>query len=153
MPLNIEARRVGAYDEKAASDEAGLSFEGQVSRTVQSHAKGTDVNEIVRQFKVTGVVPQGVRRPTYGDFDHIGDYRDAMDAMLVAQKAFMAMPAKVRERFNNDPAEFVAFCSDDANLDEMRKLGLAVPAAPKPAPLEVTVIPTGTPAPAPGVSS
>lgn len=140
MPLNIECRRVGAYDERAASDDAGLSFVGETSRTVQSHAKGTDVNDIVRQFKVTGVVPQGVRRPTYGDFEHIGDYRDAMDAMIAAQKSFLAMPAKVRERFNNDPSEFVEFCSDDKNLDEMRKLGLAVPEAPKAEPLDVRVI-------------
>ena len=150
MPLNTECRRVGAYDERGASDEAGLSFKGELSRTQQSHAKGTDVNEIVRQFKVTGVVPQGVRRPTYGDFEHIGDYRDAMDAMIAAQRSFMAMPAKVRERFNNDPGEFVAFCSDEKNLPELRKLGLAVPEAPKPRPLDVNVI---NPAPAPGSSS
>lgn len=138
--LKGECRRVGAYDEKEASEDAGLSFVGDVSRTIQSHAKGTDVNDIMRAFKVTGVLPQGVRRPTFGDFDHIGDYRDAMDAMLAAQKSFLAMPAKVRERFNNDPSEFVAFCSDDANLEEMRKLGLAVPAAPKAEPLDVRVI-------------
>ena len=41
----------------------------------------------------------------------------------------MTMPADVRARFNNDPALFVDFCSDEANLDEMRKLGLAVPAS------------------------
>lgn len=138
--LKGECRRVGAYDEKEASRDAGLSFEGQTSRTIQSHAKGTDVNEIMRAFKVTGVLPQGVRRPTFGDFEHIGDYREAMDAMISARNSFLAMPAKVRERFNNDPSEFVAFCSDDKNLEEMRKLGLAVPEAPKPEPLDVRVI-------------
>lgn len=138
--LRNECRRVGAYDEAEASLASGLSFKGTVSRTQQSQAAETDINKIVRQFKVTGVLPQPVRRPTYGDFEHIGDYREAMDAMLLAEKSFMAMPAKVRERFNNDPGEFVAFCSDDANLPEMRKLGLAVPEAPKREPMDVRVV-------------
>ena len=32
------------------------------------------------------------------------------------------------QELGNDPQAFVEFCSDEANLDEMRKLGLAIPA-------------------------
>lgn len=120
-------RTDGNYDAAAASDESGLKCE-DVSRTRQSDAEAADINKIVRDFGVTGQLPQGVRVPTYGDFDGVSDYREALEAIRSAEASFMAMPANVRDRFDNDPGAFVAFCSDPANLDEMRKLGLAVPA-------------------------
>lgn len=147
-PFRSECRRVGAYDTDQASLDAGTDFTGQRSRTQQSQAADTDINGIVKRFRVTGVLPQGVRRPTFGDFDSVDDFRSAMDAMLQAEKSFYAMSSEVRDRFRNDPHEFVKFCSDDKNLDEMRKMGLAVPAPVKPEPMEVRVI--GDPVPAPG---
>lgn len=97
------------------------------TRTVQSQAEEADINTIVRRFGLTGTLPQGVRVPTYGDFDGVSDYREALEALKAADASFMAMPADVRKRFDNDAAAFVDFCSDANNLDEMRKLGLAVP--------------------------
>lgn len=135
-----ECRRVGAYDAKGASEETAINFEKARDRTQQSQAEETDINNIVRRFKVTGLLPQGVRRPTYGDFEGVSDFRTAMDAIIAAEKAFMAMPSDVRSRFGNDPALFVEFCSDDKNLDEMRKMGLAVPERKKPDPVEVRVM-------------
>lgn len=141
MPkFRSDCRRVGAYDADEVSFETGFDMTGQVSRTQQSQAAETDINRIVKQFKVTGAVPQGVRRPTYGDFDGVSDFRTAMDALLSAEKSFAAMPAIVRNRFNNDPAAFVEFCTDDKNIAQLREWGLAVPEAPKPEPLEVRVM-------------
>lgn len=138
MPMQGEMRRVGAYDEKEASREAAIVFNDR-SRTQQSQAAGTDINKIVKDFKVTGFMPQGVRVPKYGDFEGIEDFRGAMDAILQAQKSFAAMSAEVRKKFQNDPQLFLEFCADPANLDEMRKMGLAVPAKEKPKPVEVIV--------------
>ncbi len=98
------------------------------SRTNQSQAEEADINTIVRRFGVTGMLPQGVRAPTYGDFTGVGDFRDALEAIRAAERSFSQMPADVRARFANDPASFVDFCSNPENIDEMRKLGLAVPA-------------------------
>lgn len=139
-PFRPECRRVGAYDSDEASFVSGLDMSHQVSRTQQSQADETDINGIVRRFRVTGILPQGVRRPTYGDFDGVSDFRTAMDAMLAAQKSFNSMPSEVRDRFQNDPQRFVEFCSDENNIEEMRKFGLAVPAPPKAAPVEVRVM-------------
>lgn len=99
------------------------------SLTQQQFKDDADINVLLERFKVTGVMPQGVRLPTYGDFTGISDYRTAADAVFRAQNAFMELPAEVRSRFMNSPQLFLEFCSDPKNLDELRKLGLA-PAKP-----------------------
>lgn len=114
------------YDRNAASRASGVECLDE-SLAIQSAKEECDINTIVRRFGVTGQLPQDVRRPTYGDFTEVVDFRQAQDALIAARESFMAMPAEVRKRFHNDAAEFVDFCSDEKNLDEMRKLGLAVP--------------------------
>lgn len=115
------------YDMSAASVDAGLLCE-DVSLAKQSFAEESDINTIVRRFRISGELPVNVRMPTYGDFTGVSDFHSAMNAVALAHEAFDAMPAEIRSRFHNDPQEFVAFCSDDSNMDEARKLGL-VPAA------------------------
>lgn len=119
------------YDRDAVSDATGLECK-DVSLAVQSQKEEADINTIVRNFGVTGQIPQGVRVPSYGDFDLVDDYRSALEAIKEAEVSFMKMPADVRDRFANNPALFVDFCSDSSNLDEMRKLGLAVEAKVEP---------------------
>jgi len=123
-------------------------------KTVQSSKEESDINTIVRRFGLTGQLPQNVRTPLQGDFTNAVDFRTCMDAVVLAERSFAAMPAEVRKRFGNDPAEFVDFSTQvDAdgvlvNLAEMRKLGLAVPAKPLPAapePLLVKVVPEVAP--------
>lgn len=87
----------------------------------------TDINTILRRFAVTRQLPESVRMPTYGDFTGLTDFHEAMNAIVAARESFMEMPASVRKRFDNDPGEFVAFCSNPNNLDEARKMGLAPP--------------------------
>lgn len=116
-----------AYSARAVSLENGLRCIGP-GKTVQSQKEEADINTIVRNFGVTGKLPQGVRVPSYGDFYDVEDYRTAIDAVRAAEASFKQMPAHVRDRFQNDPQLFVEFCEDSRNLDEMRKLGLAVPA-------------------------
>lgn len=114
------------YDAVAASDEAGLKCE-DVSLAKQAFAEEADINTIVRRFKLDGELPIGIRMPTYGDFTEVGDFHSAMNAVALANEAFDAMPAAIRARFHNDPAEFVEFCSDNDNRAEAEKMGL-VPA-------------------------
>jgi len=96
-----------------------------VSLSQQSFKDETDINVLLERFKVTGQMPQGVVLPQYGDFAHMVDFRTAQEAIRKANGAFMDLPANIRARFNHDPASFVDFCSDKANLPELRKLGLA----------------------------
>jgi len=111
------------YDRDKNSDLAKLVFVGS-SRTQQSFRDECDINNILRKFNVTGELPLGSVQPQYGDFSGITDYQSALNAVMEAQDSFLALPAKVRARFQNDPAFFVEFASDEANKDEMKALGL-----------------------------
>lgn len=114
------------YDADEVSEETGLAC-SDASLAVQAERDECDINTIVRRFGLTGQLPTGVKALMYGDFTGISDYRQALEVVSEADASFYAMPADVRERFRNDPALFVDFCSDPANVDEMRKLGLALP--------------------------
>jgi phage internal scaffolding protein len=111
------------YDRDKNSDLAKFVFTSP-SRTKQSFRDECDINYILRQFNVTGQLPAGSVQPQYGDFSGITDYQSALNAVMAAQDSFLALPAKVRARFDNDPAFFVEFASDEANRDEMKALGL-----------------------------
>lgn len=126
------------YDMNVAGDESGLKCLDP-SLAVQASKDEVDINTIVRRFGLTGQLPEDVRAPVYGDFTEVVDYQTALNAVIAADASFMEMPADVRTRFGNDPQAFVEFCSDPKNVDEMRKLGLLVPEAPKPSPVAVTL--------------
>lgn len=131
MKINVFIRTPYNYDVDAVSDETGLKCEDP-SLTQQHLAEECDINYIVERFGVTGQLPEApTHTPTYGDFTGIGDYRQALDAVMAADDAFMALPAKIRERFDNDPALFVDFCSstDPADRSEAIELGLIPPPA------------------------
>lgn len=126
------------YDVREASKAAALICKDD-TRTVQSGKADADINNIVARFNKTGVLPGSIIPPTFDSFDGIFDFQSAMNATIFARQQFMKLDATVRKRFGNDPQEFVEFCSNKENLDEMRKLGLAVPKVEPPA--EVAVPP------------
>ena len=106
-------------------NSAGSTFVfSKPSLAKQSFRDECDINNILRQFNVTGQLPVGSVQPQYGDFSGITDYQSALNAVMAAQDSFLQLPAKVRARFDNDPALFVEFASDEANRDEMKALGL-----------------------------
>ena len=111
------------YDRDKNSDLAKFVFTSP-SRTKQSFRDECDINNILKQFNVTGQLPVGSVQPQYGDFSGITDYQSALNAVMAAQDSFFQLPAKVRAKFDNDPALFVEFASDEANKDEMKALGL-----------------------------
>jgi phage internal scaffolding protein len=111
------------YDRDANSDRAKFIF-AKPSRTQQHFRDECDINTILERFNVTGQLPAGSVQPQYGDFSGITDYQSALNAVMAAQNSFFALPAKIRAKFDNDPALFVEFASDEANKDEMKALGL-----------------------------
>lgn len=96
------------------------------SLTKQAPASETDINQLLDRFSRTGVLPTGAPGAgMYGDFSQVTDYRQALQIVLEADAKFMELPAKLRSRFDNDPAKFLEFVENPANLKEMIKLGLA----------------------------
>lgn len=154
----VPVRRIRAsfnYDRDTVSRSTGLRDFGP-SRTIQAHAQETDINFILEQFGVTGTLPYARFPPSYGDFSGVSDYQTAMEVLLEAQSAFMALPSAIRAQFDNDPASFVDFAENPANLSKLQEWGLApaTPPAPRQAgdenpptpPKDHSQIPGGKPA-------
>lgn len=103
------------------------TINNQPSETQQTDAEEADINFIMEKYQKTGMV-QGVLQPgIYGDFTNVPDFKTAQEMLKEANDAFMAVPAKLRARFNNDPQEFIDFATNPENIAELRKLGLANP--------------------------
>ena len=114
------------YDLDAASNEAGLHCE-DVTPTQQHFKDECDINNILRQFNITGLLPEAPLSPRYGDFTGIGDYHSALKQVIAAEDEFMRLPAQIRSRFENDPAKLIDFLEKSENKDEAIKLGLVNP--------------------------
>ncbi|QXP08430.1 MAG: internal scaffolding protein [Arizlama microvirus] len=105
-----------------------LSFEGDKGVTKQSDLKDTDINGIFKRYERTGQLPDMiVKNGSYGDFSAVPDYQEALNIVIHAKTQFESLDAGVRNRFDNDPAKFLAFATDDKNYDEMEKMGLLKP--------------------------
>jgi phage internal scaffolding protein len=111
------------YDRDAASNESGVACE-EPSLAQQHFKDECDINNILRQFNVTGLLPEAPLSPRYGDFTGIVDYHSALNAVIAAEDEFMALPADLRARFQNDPEQLINFLDDSSNFDEAVKLGL-----------------------------
>lgn len=114
------------YDRDLVSAQTGLLC-GDKSKTQQNMKDEADINVIVGRFLKTGLMPQGVRVPEYADFTEVMDFKTAQQVLIDARMNFMQMPANLRARFHNSPQNFLEFCTNKDNLEEMRKLGLAIP--------------------------
>jgi phage internal scaffolding protein len=111
------------YDTDAASNESGLHCED--ASLAQQHFKDEcDINNILRQFNLTGVLPESPLSPRYGDFTGIGDYHTALNQVIAAEDGFMSLPANLRARFENDPAQLIEFLNNPENYNEAISLGL-----------------------------
>ena len=111
------------YDKDAASNESGLACE-EPSLAQQHFKDECDINNILRQFNITGLLPESPLSPRYGDFTGIGDYHTALNRVIAAQDEFEALPAQIRARFDNDPAQLIEFLENSDNRPEAEELGL-----------------------------
>ena len=118
-------RSAYTYDPDVVSNETALDT-GEDSVTQQCFKDECDINILLKKFAVTGQLPENVRVPQFADFEEAFDFQSSMNVIRAAEEAFNAMPAEVRERFQNDPGRFLEFANDASNYDEALKMGLAI---------------------------
>lgn len=101
--------------------------------TKQSFEVDADVNTIVRRHlsgvgrTLGNIGAGGTRQPIFGDFSAV-DYQEMLNTVTDIDNVFRRLPARVRNRFANDPYQILRFVEDPANMQEAVKLGLmAVP--------------------------
>jgi len=119
-----------AYGKKPSADGKGKQGNFGPSRTQQQFAASCDVNNIVKAYTRTADPALLNRRgePTFADLTGVPSYRDALQKVIDADNVFGRLPAIIRKRFQNNPANLLAFVADDANYAEALKLGLIDPA-------------------------
>ena len=124
------------YDEV---DVPGIDFSNSPSMTKQSFKAECDINLILKKYQKTGVLDHiNKYEGQYGEVDP-HDYHEAMNIVISSQEMFDDLPARAREYFKNDPAEFLAYMEDNPQPETLRELGLALgdrkdPYAPLPTP-------------------
>ncbi len=95
------------------------------TRAKQAMADACDINNIMDQYALSGLVGHiNEHKGNYGDLPSVVDYHDSCNAVIAAKDAFASLPAKIRNRFDNDPSEFLAFVQNEENMEEMAELGL-----------------------------
>lgn len=106
-------------------------IEGQ-SMTKQSFTEESDINRIVARATETGFISSmTAKQGLYADVTDVPDFQSAMNVVVAAERRFMELPAQVRERFHNDPAEILEFVKHEHNRAEAERLGFLQP-KPKP---------------------
>ena len=108
----------------AYSPHFRVSFETSgPSLTKQSFKQECDVNNILKNYNKTGVMPENFNPGEYRDLDGT-DYQEYMQTVASANSMFEELPSALRKRFKNDPAQLLSFVHDDKNVAEAQNLGL-----------------------------
>lgn len=122
------------YDGLPSADK-GVACTKKEGKTIQSHKEYCDIEKQISQLAPGALPGSNAKAPVYGDISNAPtSILEAHERMRQYELDFAQHAPNVRLRFNNKPAEMVAFLMDPANLEESYKLGLRK----KP---EVTVVP------------
>lgn len=115
-------RFYSAYSRKLVVD---LVFDEDSPHTRQEFADECDINNIMAQYQTNGGQLFHINEALPQYLDVSGeDFRDHMDFVAEAKTMFQELPSKIRARFENDPAQFLDFCSQDKNGPELASMGL-----------------------------
>lgn len=127
---------MGMYGNKYLTIDCSVDYltgEKIGSMTKQSFVDECDINKIIARFEKTGMIENVNRRkPFYGDVTSLRSYQESLNVVQEAEQLFRDMDAHVRARFENDPAQMIAFLADAKNRDEAVKLGMILPKADPP---------------------
>lgn len=137
-----------------------ISFPENSEYTKQEFKEEADINILMSKYIATGILPNmNESAPQYLDVTGI-EFQESMQFVAGAKSLFMEMPSAIRNRFQNDPAQFLDFCSNDKNRDEMAEMGLlrpksewTLPPAAVVSPEPITAAPVPTPKPTPQPTS
>ncbi len=93
-------------------------------RTKQSFRDECDINLIMGKYQKTGALSHFNKFSGSYGFATSEDFSSAMRTVTMAQDMFDHLPSSIRNRFANDPAQFLEFVQVADNRDEAIELGL-----------------------------
>lgn len=114
-----------AYDLGKRDVRALLDCSGEAKLTLDSFKDECDINLIVERFLRGEMLPgQGDFAGSFADVTEFGDYQENLNRVIEADRRFMSLDAKVRERFDNSTAAFLDALVDPTRHDELVELGV-----------------------------
>lgn len=123
----VEERPNGTLRVRRVNDEPEV--------TKQSFRDECDINNIISQYKATGVLRHlNSAEARFADVTELRDFSEAMVMVKAAEEVFMELPSSARKVFNHDPAAFLDAAHDPQKRDLLVEAGLV-------APLEAPVVP------------
>lgn len=122
-----------------ANEIIGKTYPKGESLTQQEFKDDCDINLLMKKYRNYGVVPRELPPAIYADVSNVPSFHEAADFVAKTKEAFESLPALVRRRFRENPAELVDFVKNEANRDEAMLLGL-IPKKPVESP---ATVPTG----------
>ena len=94
------------------------------TKTDQAYKDETDLTHILEPAIRKGLLRHAIKfEGEYDDYPAF-DFQEAQFKIARANTMFEQLPAKVRERFNNKPGDFLEFVNDPKNEKEIREMGL-----------------------------
>lgn len=126
-------------DQEKYGELTALDFSNDPGRTLKEPAQDADINVLMARMGVKdgSQLPHFTSpRALYGDFSGLSDDPvEFAQAIHDGNIAFMKLPAKIRQRFEN-AEELFQWMSDNDNYDEAVRLGLLErPKTPAPGPV------------------
>lgn len=121
---NIRSARSIIYQPKVSFPPDSRRF------TRQEFKDECDINILMARYQSTGELPvlnQGTAQ--FLDVSASMQFQDSMNFIAEAQSMFAELPSRIRDRFRNDPVQFLDFCSNSSNRRELAELGLLSPEA------------------------
>lgn len=116
------SQTIGYFDKKP---NPLIICDPEESQTEQSHKDECDINNIVYRFQKGEVLEhRNEHRGEYG-YATAETFNEAMNVVTKGMSMFEDLPSHIREKFKNDPAQFLEYVQNDKNAKEMVKLGLA----------------------------
>lgn len=98
---------------------------GGRSMTHQEFAAECDINTIVARAGAGLVQLSRPAGPLFTDVSEVPTtYQECVEMLMTAEEQFASLPAKMRERFANDPGQLLDFLGNESNREEAIQLGL-----------------------------
>lgn len=108
--------------------------------TEDSHKAEVDINNIIKRHGMDLIRKTAVAYRNDMEYGEVTgeSFQEAMNKVVKAQDSFNSLPAEVREKFQNNPVNYLDFINDHANIEDMIKMGIAAKREPE-QPIEVKV--------------
>lgn len=110
-----------------------VTIECGQSMTEQAHADEVNIHSIMDRYKATGMVDHiNANQAMYEDMSDVPNYHEAMNIVVEAEQMFASIPAKIRDKFQNNPQVFLDYIQNPENRDGIAELGFPVDHIPEP---------------------